>query len=241
MADGELDARLDMVKKGFDPLQVKRLVATLSEELKSLDAENASLRRQLDEALATPPTAPVAAAPPVAVSPTTDDIISSWTRETSEMLDGARQHVSRIMEKANTDAASIVAAATADAAAVRQRAQQEADEILAEAQAQADQTMLHGQERDAAAVLETERRCAEMIVAAERRSGDTTRQAEMARTGAQAELDQIAADVQRRRDELTDLEHERMEIREQLVNTQVYLQGLVALIEPGSSIVRDNS
>ena len=46
--DGRLDGRLDTVKRGFDPQQVKRLVGTLSAELKSLDSENASLRQQLD-------------------------------------------------------------------------------------------------------------------------------------------------------------------------------------------------
>jgi len=162
VADGILEARLDTVKRGFDPQQVKRLVGTLSAELKELDAENTTLKHELEVARLNPS---------VTTSRATDDIISSWTRETSEMLDGARQHVSRIMDKANTDAASVVAEADADAAVSRRRAQVDADQIVAQAQAHA------------------------------------------------AEL-------------IRETEQERQSIRQQLVDMQAYLQGLVATIEP---------
>jgi cell division septum initiation protein DivIVA len=185
MADGELDGRLDTVKRGYDPQQVKRLVATLSAELKSLDAENAALRQQLDVArLGTA----------VGASRATDDIISSWTRETGEMLEGARQHVSRIMEKANEDAD-----------AVREGAQADAERLLADA-------------RDMAAT-----------------------EARTSRTQAQAGLDQLTAETQRLRSEIEELEHERGVIREQFIDTQVYLQGLVAMIEPAPTVGRERS
>lgn len=42
--------RLELVRRGYDPYQVQRLVSTLSLELKALTAENDELRRRLNEA-----------------------------------------------------------------------------------------------------------------------------------------------------------------------------------------------
>ena len=100
--DAQLDARLDTVRKGYDPTQVRRLVGALSNELKSLDEENTALRREFETSRVTST---------LVSSRATSDIVTSWTRETNEMLESARQQVGRIMDKANADAAAVVTAA----------------------------------------------------------------------------------------------------------------------------------
>jgi cell division septum initiation protein DivIVA len=222
VANGVLDTRLEIVKRGFDPQQVKALVGSLSAELRALDAENNSLRQQLD-------VAKLSAS--VTTSRATDDIINSWTRETSEMLDGARQHVSRIMEKANADAAAVLAAAEADAATIRRDARAEAARITAEADAAAAQARTGVDERLAAEIAQAEQRAATIIAAAERRADDEAVAAKTIRADAQAELQRATVEVQRIRLEIAELEHERLVLREQFVNTRVYLDGLVSLIE----------
>ncbi len=231
MADSELDARLDTVKKGYDPQQVRQLVAMLSAELKKIDAENERLRHELD--LAKLNTS-------VNASRATDDIISSWTRETNDMLEGARQHVSRIMEKANTEAAALLHQADADAAATRQRAQVEANQLLTDARAEAAAIESEAEQRGAAALQAAEQRSASVTKAAELRENEAAQVAQASQISAQANVDQVAAETKRLRDEIAELEHERRVIREQFINTQVYIQGLVALIEPTPATSRDN-
>ena len=46
-AMGELDQQLEIVRRGYDPHQVQRLVGSLAGELKALAVENAALREQL--------------------------------------------------------------------------------------------------------------------------------------------------------------------------------------------------
>ena len=73
-----------------------------SNELKSLDEENTALRREFETSRVTST---------LVSSRATSDIVTSWTRETNEMLESARQQVGRIMDKANADAAAVVTAA----------------------------------------------------------------------------------------------------------------------------------
>lgn len=144
MVDGALEARLDTVRRGYDPQQVKRFVSTMAAELRELDQQNAALRAEIEDlraaASATPDiaaTAAAAAAGGVTSSRVTEDIVSSWTRQTAEMLESARQQVERIVEQANVDADAAVAAAEKEADAIRRRAQVEADQLVANAHAHA--------------------------------------------------------------------------------------------------------
>ena len=49
-ADNGSGDRLEIVRRGYDPYQVQRLVSTLATELKALVAENDALRARLNDA-----------------------------------------------------------------------------------------------------------------------------------------------------------------------------------------------
>ena len=49
-ADNVSGDRLEIVRRGYDPYQVQRLVSTLATELKALAAENDALRGRLNDA-----------------------------------------------------------------------------------------------------------------------------------------------------------------------------------------------
>ena len=49
-ADSLAGDRLEIVRQGYDPYQVQRLVSTLATELKALVAENDALRARLNDA-----------------------------------------------------------------------------------------------------------------------------------------------------------------------------------------------
>lgn len=49
-ADNLASDKLELVRRGYDPYQVQRLVATLATELKALVAENDALRARLADA-----------------------------------------------------------------------------------------------------------------------------------------------------------------------------------------------
>lgn len=49
-ADNLSGDRLEIVRQGYDPYQVQRLVSTLANELKALSAENDALRGRLKDA-----------------------------------------------------------------------------------------------------------------------------------------------------------------------------------------------
>ena len=49
-ADNVSGDRLEVVRRGYDPYQVQRLVSTLATELKALAAENDALRGRLNDA-----------------------------------------------------------------------------------------------------------------------------------------------------------------------------------------------
>ncbi len=49
-ADNLSGDRLEIVRRGYDPYQVQRLVSTLATELKALAAENDALRGRLNDA-----------------------------------------------------------------------------------------------------------------------------------------------------------------------------------------------
>ena len=96
-----------------------------------------------------------------------------------------------------------------------------------------------GELRGAEAVRSAEQRAAEVTAAAELKAAEASLEAQASRASAQANLDQVTAEIQRLHAEIAELEHERRVIREQFINTQVYIQGLVALIEPMPSAPRD--
>ena len=119
-----LDGQLELVRRGYDPEQVHRVITTLSSELKALAADNEALRGQVDKLSAAPPSPKV-------------DVFAEWSRETNELLEAARHNVERVMEKANADAAALTAAANADAASIRASAQSDAERVVQHARAEA--------------------------------------------------------------------------------------------------------
>jgi peptidoglycan hydrolase CwlO-like protein len=90
-------------------------------------------------------------------------------------------------------------------------------------------------------VRSAEQRAADALATAELRADEAALEAQSSRASAQANLDQVTAEIRRLRSEIDELEHERRVIREQFINTQVYLQGLVALIEPTPNAPRERS
>ena len=84
---GELDQQLEIVRRGYDPHQVQRLVGSLAGELKALASENAGLREQLAAAEARP------AEPPSHSLTAGDDATAARSRETADVLDAARLNV----------------------------------------------------------------------------------------------------------------------------------------------------
>ncbi|MCB0999671.1 MAG: hypothetical protein KDB40_10270 [Acidimicrobiales bacterium] len=286
MADGgagaaHLDARLDTVRRGYDPQQVRRLVGALSAELKSLDEENDDLRHELDRVRHAGVVATGASAAGAGRTP--HDIVDSWTRETNEMLEGARQQVSRIMDKADADAAAVVAAAESDAAEIRARAEADAERITLDARRRADdmlsdaelfgeQERTQAQQRAAAIIRSAEQRADEIVAAAHDDAGappstrsfvadaadaadarhgvpngdpawaapddpagrDEADGADEADEADERAVQALAAEAELLRSEIDELRAERQSLREQFVSTQVYLQGLVSLIDGGA-------
>ena len=137
---GELDQQLEIVRRGYDPHQVQRLVGSLAGELKALAVENAALREQLAAAEARP------AEPPSHSLTAGDDATAARSRETADVLDAARLNVARVMERATKEAAELLAAAEHEA---QEKAAQQSTAALAAAEAHAKE-MLDGAEAELA-------------------------------------------------------------------------------------------
>jgi cell division septum initiation protein DivIVA len=238
-----LDEQLELVRRGYDPEQVHRVITTLSAELKALAADNEALRRQLDTMSAAPPTPKV-------------DVFAEWSRETNELLEAARHNVDRVMEKAHADAASLTAAASADAASIRATAQSDADRVVqtaraeaadinaeaitvrSDAQAEAERLVQTARAeaadisaeaaRNAAKSVErSQQQGAEIIAAAERRAAEIDREAQATRSAIAANVSQARSEVEKMHREVTDLEAQRQAIRARLVELQANMRDLL--------------
>lgn len=123
---------LAVVRRGYDPAQVQRLVGELAGELKVLSAESEALRARVQEleesgAVATAPGVGIAAA-------SRTDVFEHWSNETNALLDAARAAVAAVRSQADADAMAIRASARAEADQVLAEARREADEMIAAAQ-----------------------------------------------------------------------------------------------------------
>jgi cell division septum initiation protein DivIVA len=131
-----VDNDLELVRKGYDPAQVQELVGKLSNELKTLAADNDQLRAQvvqLEQAAASPSAVDT-------MPSATPDVFAHWSNETNALLAAARENIAKVHAQAESDAAARLAEADAAAAAVRHQAQLDAELVMTEAQKQADQT-----------------------------------------------------------------------------------------------------
>lgn len=127
---------LTVVRRGYDPVQVQRLVGELAGELKVLSAESEALRARVVElehsgsAGGEVPVHTAATAAPTA--PT--DVFQQWSNETNALLDAARAAVAAVRLQADADAMAIRASARAEADQLLAAARREADEMIAAAQ-----------------------------------------------------------------------------------------------------------
>jgi len=124
---------LTVVRRGYDPVQVQRLVGELAGELKVLSAESEVLRArvvELEQSSGAVGTVPVHTAAPAA--PT--DVFQQWSNETNALLDAARAAVAAVRLQADADAMAMRASARAEADQLLAAARREADEMIAAAQ-----------------------------------------------------------------------------------------------------------
>lgn len=235
--------QLELVRRGYDPEQVHRIMATLSAELKAVAADNERLRAEVERLSAAPPSPNV-------------DVFAEWNRETTELLQTARNNVERVMAKANADAAALTDAANADAASIRAAAQADADRVLQAARAEAADVnaevvtirsdahaeakkivqMAHAEAaeinteaaRNAAASVErSQQQGAEIIAAADRRAAEIDREAEATRAAIAANIGQARSEVETMHRQVVDLEAQRQAIRGRLVDVQSDLRNLL--------------
>ncbi len=128
----EMDNELELVRRGYDPAQVKALVGQLSAELKAATSEADRLRARIAE---------LEQQPPISAVPTpSDDILGRWGDETAQLLDTARASIAKVMEQARADAAAKVAVAESQAHEIRHQAQVDAELVLSQARKQAEET-----------------------------------------------------------------------------------------------------
>lgn len=131
---------LTVVRRGYDPAQVQRLVGELAGELKALSAESEALRARVQElehgGHGTAESAPGgdAAAATDPASAATSDVFAHWSRETNALLDAARAAVEAVRSEAAADAVAIRASARAQADQLLAEARRQADEMIAAAQ-----------------------------------------------------------------------------------------------------------
>jgi cell division septum initiation protein DivIVA len=238
-----LSEQLELVRRGYDPEQVHRVMTTLSTELKTVAADNEILRAQIDELNAAPP------------SPTID-VFAEWSRETNELLEAARHNVERVMAKANADAAALTDTANADAATIRAAAQADADRVLQAARAEAAEVNAeilvvrsdaHAEAKQIvqiahadAADINTEaarnatksfersqQQGAEIIAAAENRAAEIDREADATRATIAASVGQARSEVESMHRQVIDLEAQRQAIRARLIDVQSELRNLL--------------
>ncbi len=238
-----LGEQLELVRRGYDPEQVHRVMTTLSTELKTVAADNERLREQLEVLNAAPP------------SPTID-VFAEWSRETNELMEAARHNVERVMAKANADAAALTNTANADAASIRAAAKSDADRVLEAARTEAAEinaevvavrSNAHAEAKQIvqtahaeAAEINTEaarnatksfersqQQGAEIIAAAENRSAEIDREAEATRATIAASVGQARSEVETMHRQVIDLEGQRQAIRARLVDMQSELRSLL--------------
>lgn len=130
---------LNVVRRGYDPAQVQRLVGDLATELKMLSAESEVLRARVQELERSGPTAAGDAADTERANPdrgavVDNDVFAHWSRETNALLDAARSAVEAVRAEAAADAMAMRASARAEADQMLAAARREADEMIAAAQ-----------------------------------------------------------------------------------------------------------
>jgi cell division septum initiation protein DivIVA len=129
--ENDVMTELTVVRRGYDPGQVQRLVGELAGELKALSAESDALRARVHELEQPAHTAATAVA---AAHPAEPDVFAHWSRETNALLDAARSAVEAVRSQADADALAIRASARAEADQLLAEARREADEMIAAAQ-----------------------------------------------------------------------------------------------------------
>ena len=108
---GELDQQLEIVRRGYDPHQVQRLVGSLAGELKALAVENAALREQLAAAEARPAEPPSHEAQEKAAQQSTAALAAAEAHA-KEMLDGAEAELAQVtarLEQGRAELAELTA------------------------------------------------------------------------------------------------------------------------------------
>ncbi|MDO9174584.1 MAG: hypothetical protein Q7V62_07235 [Actinomycetota bacterium] len=225
----DLDHNLELVRRGYDPHQVQRLVGALRDELKAVATENAELRAHLAD-----PSAPVPAATPESVTrlatPASDEAIAVWASDTLEMLAASRANLARVMEQADVDGAALVAAAEQEAATIRESAEAEAARILEEATTRAGET-----------VSQAERQAAANVADAEAHRAAVEAEIQMLKASAQADLDQRAAELHSTTQQLADLEARRRGVSEQLLATRAQIDSLFSLVDDSPAASREKA
>jgi len=268
MADDlDLDRNLELVRRGFDPTQVQRLVGSLSDTLKALTAENETLRERLAEV-------EERKAAPKASSPA-DDVISVWSRETTELLDAARHNVARVMERATADGEALVVRADAEAAAIREKAAADSERVnvlaakrsdeivsdanvkartivgdaeqlasttVADADQQAASTIADAGRRAMQSVAVAEASAAQVVADADAHRAEAEAEAQMAVAAGAAKLDQLSAKFSETKRQLAEMEAARRVLRDQLRGARNQLDALVTLADdtPTSTKERAN-
>jgi cell division septum initiation protein DivIVA len=241
-----LGEQLELVRRGYDPEQVHRVMATLSAELKAVAADNERLRADLERLNAAPPSPNV-------------DVFAEWNRETTELLQTARNNVERVMAKANADATALTDAARADAASIRATAQADADRVMQAARAEAAEVnaevvvirseahaeakqivqIAHAEAaeinteaaRNAAKSVErSQQQGAEIVAAAERRAEEIDREADATRATIAANIGQARSEVESMHRQVVELEAQRQAIRGRLVDVESELRNLLTTV-----------
>jgi len=199
---------LTVVRRGYDPAQVQRLVGELAGELKLLSAESEALRArvvELEQTGATGAANPVGVANPVGAAGTAADVFQHWGNETTALLDAARAAVAAVRAQAEVDAMAMRASARAEADQLLAAARREADEMIAAAQ-------LHHR------VAKTEADAVRATVEREVR----------------AELASTLASSHQAKAEISRLVEQRGNLTQQLQQAREQLSQLLALIAPAT-------
>lgn len=225
----DLDHNLELVRRGYDPHQVQRLVGALRDELRAVATENAELRAHLSD-----PSTPVPDATPEsstrAATPATDAAIAVWASETLEMLAASRTNLAHVMEQAEVDSSALVADAEQEAAGIRDSAEAEAARILEQATTRANET-----------VSQAERQAAANVADAETHRAAVEAEIQMLKASAQADLDQRSAELNSTSQQLADLEAHRRGVSEQLRATRTQLDSLFSLVDDSPSASREHA
>ena len=210
---------LKVVKRGFDQQQVRDIVNAFVDKVEALSADNLALSEQVEQLTAES-------------SNQLPDVFSTWSEETNELLDAARQMVSRVIREADADAQKARSCAEDAARTTREDARVEAETTVAKAEEhftaaeeQAVELIVAAEDRAAELIVAAEQRAADLIVAAEQRAADlisdadrrvvtaevriaeVEQTAEMAEAASKAGLDRERAELHDVREHVIDLQH----------------------------------